>query len=163
MLHKCERPGCENKFSRRRVGHGRQRYCSKECAHFVRNKRYMHKIGEKHAAYQRAYKATLGGHQRYMFWSAKSRAKKKGLPFNLERNDIIIPETCPVLPWITLTLAPREETRLTTSPSLDRIKPELGYVKGNVRVISGRANMLKNNATVQELEAVLRDLKEHNE
>ena len=45
------------------------------------------------------------------------------------------------------------------SPSLDRIRLELGYVKGNVRVISGRANLLKNDATIEELEAVLGDMK----
>lgn len=45
------------------------------------------------------------------------------------------------------------------SPSLDRIDSSKGYVKGNVRVISARANMLKNNATVEELTLVLKDLK----
>lgn len=45
------------------------------------------------------------------------------------------------------------------APSVDRIRPELGYVKGNVRVISSRANLLKNNAEIWELEKVLEDLK----
>jgi hypothetical protein len=46
------------------------------------------------------------------------------------------------------------------SPSLDRIDPSKGYVKGNVRVISARANLLKNDATVGELTLVLEDLRE---
>jgi hypothetical protein len=37
------------------------------------------------------------------------------------------------------------------SPSLDRIKPELGYVPGNIQVISARANVMKNDATPEEL------------
>lgn len=41
------------------------------------------------------------------------------------------------------------------SPSLDRVIPELGYVPGNVIVISWRANNLKRDATIEELEAVI--------
>ena len=37
------------------------------------------------------------------------------------------------------------------SPSIDRLIPELGYIKGNVNVISLRANIIKNNATKDEL------------
>lgn len=44
------------------------------------------------------------------------------------------------------------------SPSLDRLDSSKGYVKGNVRVISKRANQLKNNATVEEMRMVLADL-----
>jgi len=45
------------------------------------------------------------------------------------------------------------------SPSLDRINPALGYVKGNVWVISFKANAIKQNATVQELELLVNNLK----
>jgi hypothetical protein len=41
-----------------------------------------------------------------------------------------------------------------SSPSLDRIDNSKGYVKGNVAVISFRANTLKNNATADELRAI---------
>jgi len=41
------------------------------------------------------------------------------------------------------------------SPSLDCFYPERGYVLGNVSVISYRANMLKSNATVEEVRAIL--------
>jgi hypothetical protein len=47
---------------------------------------------------------------------------------------------------------------IDNSPSLDRIVPEKGYVAGNIRVISQRANRIKSNATVEELRAVLKDL-----
>lgn len=40
------------------------------------------------------------------------------------------------------------------SPSIDRIIPALGYVKGNVIVVSQRANTIKNNATPEELRRV---------
>lgn len=41
------------------------------------------------------------------------------------------------------------------SPTLDRIVPEKGYVKGNVAVISHKANRIKNNGSLEELEAVV--------
>jgi len=47
------------------------------------------------------------------------------------------------------------------SPSLDRVVPNLGYVKGNVHVISWRANSLKKNATIEELEKIIQYMKEH--
>jgi len=46
-------------------------------------------------------------------------------------------------------------------PSVDRIDPTKGYIKGNVEVISWRANHLKNNATVEELEAIVNYMKLH--
>jgi hypothetical protein len=36
------------------------------------------------------------------------------------------------------------------SPTLDRILPELGYIKGNVAFLSYRANRIKDNGTMQE-------------
>jgi hypothetical protein len=93
-----------------------------------------------------------------MFWTAKGRATKKHFEFNIDAKDIIIPEFCPVL-GIRLETKRNKATRFTSSPSLDRIDSTKGYVKGNVRVISARANCLKNNATIEELERVLADLK----
>ena len=40
------------------------------------------------------------------------------------------------------------------SPSLDRIVPHLGYIEGNVAVISSRANNIKSYATWQEIKMV---------
>jgi hypothetical protein len=47
------------------------------------------------------------------------------------------------------------------APSLDKVDPTLGYVKGNVRVISMRANWLKQDATVEQLEQIARYMREH--
>jgi hypothetical protein len=41
--------------------------------------------------------------------------------------------------------------RSGSSPSLDRIIPERGYVPGNIRVISDRANRLKGGRNLNEL------------
>lgn len=75
----------------------------------------------------------------------KTRSTKKGIPFNLELEDIIIPEVCPVfkVPFIY--------GDHSWTYSVDRIKPELGYVKGNIVIISNKANMMKNTGTIEEV------------
>jgi hypothetical protein len=92
--------------------------------------------------------------------NAKRRAQKRGVPFTIELKDIpAIPEICPVL-GIPLIIG-RGPTGGPTpnSPSLDCFKPELGYVPGNVRVISFRANTIKQDSTLAEIEAVARYLR----
>lgn len=86
-------------------------------------------------------------YKKKMYQRAKSRATKKGVYFTITLEDIKIPNTCPIL-GIALDTS-SEDT--DTSPSLDRIIPELGYTPGNVQVISNRANRIKNNATPSEL------------
>jgi len=86
-----------------------------------------------------------------MYRRAKSRAKDKGLDFDLKKSDIIIPDSCPILgvPLVVHT----GSGAWPDSPSLDRILPEKGYTKGNVWVISQKANQMKGNATPEELKA----------
>lgn len=78
----------------------------------------------------------------------KSRAKKFGLDCNLTIEDIVIPVTCPVL-GIILGETP-EGKAADNSPSVDRLDNSRGYVKGNIHVISWRANRLKSDATLEE-------------
>lgn len=95
-----------------------------------------------------------------MLGSAKARAKKGGLPFNLELADIVIPTVCPLLgiPIVEGHLKGKQGPS-PGSPSLDRLRPERGYVKGNVWVISHRANVIKQNATPDELERIAAQLR----
>lgn len=94
----------------------------------------------------------LNNPEKSLVGAAKQRAKTLGLPFNISHEDIFIPEFCPVLPWIKLEMTTGKAS--ASSPSLDRMVPELGYVRGNVRVISNRANTLKRDGTSRELELV---------
>ena len=85
---------------------------------------------------------------------AKRRATRDGLPFTIELCDIVIPKVCPILG------RPLEKSfgRIgLNSPTLDRIIPALGYIKGNVWVISWRANSLKKNGTLEEFKALVRN------
>lgn len=89
----------------------------------------------------------------YLLRLAKQRAKRDGISFELMEEDIKIPVFCPVLGTPIVVGGTKEHHG--DSPSIDRLVPELGYIKSNIRVISFRANMLKNNATINELKLVL--------
>lgn len=95
----------------------------------------------------------------YLLKHAMYRAARLGIPFGLTREDLVMPAVCPVLglpfEWGTGQVGWRN----MRSPSLDRIKPQLGYVRGNVEIISNRANHLKSNGTISEIEAVLAYMK----
>lgn len=83
-----------------------------------------------------------------MWNRAKTRAKNHNLDFNIEVSDIIIPKICPILE-VPIEIGTKDDYEY--SPSLDRIDNSKGYVKGNVWVISKKANSMKNSASTEEL------------
>lgn len=89
-----------------------------------------------------------------MLSNARARAKRLEIPFSIDISDIVVPDVCPVL-GIPLEWGVGRGRMNDHSPSLDRVVPELGYVPGNVVVISWLANRLKNNATLEQLEALV--------
>jgi hypothetical protein len=86
-----------------------------------------------------------------LLYEIKYRAKATGLDFNLDLSDIPIPDICPVL---GIALHMGKGKHHSGSPTVDRIDPQQGYVKGNVWVISHRANQIKSDATLQELQRI---------
>ena len=91
--------------------------------------------------------------------SLKGRAKKGNIPFDLTVEDIKSVWTG-VCPAFNVPLSWEHDKTNESSSELDRIVPEKGYVKGNVRWISRRANRIKNDSTIEELEKVLNYLKD---
>lgn len=88
---------------------------------------------------------------KYLVKTAKSRAKKRNIEFDITELDFIVPEYCPIL-GIKLGFSDTgTKGGAINSYSLDRINPELGYVKGNIMVISHLANSMKSNATPEQL------------
>ena len=91
----------------------------------------------------------------YRMWAtAKHRAKIKQIPFNIRLADIVIPSRCPLLD-IPLQVAGK---RLNfNSPTLDRKIPSLGYVTGNIQVLSFKANMAKSVLSLSEMQLLVRN------
>jgi len=94
---------------------------------------------------------------KYRLWmNAKMRAKTMKLPFTITLEDIVVPSHCPLL---GIPIAFTHHRFCATNPSVDRIIPALGYTKGNIWVISWRANAIKHDATVEELEMLAHNLR----
>lgn len=89
---------------------------------------------------------------RYLWYIAKKRAKEYDIPFTITPDDIIIPKRCPVFGHKFII---GKNGGSDCSPSLDKIIPKLGYVKGNIIVISRRANRIKSDASLDELKKIV--------
>ena len=85
--------------------------------------------------------------------SARNRAKRKHLAFDLTLEDIVIPQKCPMLGLNILQQweSHRNHTKEDGYPTIDRIDSTKGYTKDNIQIISWRANNLKSNASLQEM------------
>lgn len=157
--HKYYCRGCEAISNRNR----RENRLSVGLCHMCRNRPIMEgkrtcsacletRSREKRKAYERDFRQT-------MLENARKRAKEYGLPFNLSKADIVVPYKCPVL-GLVLEIGVGQPK--DNSPSLDRIIPDLGYVKGNVAVISFKANRIKNNASLEDLKSLVKWMENYN-
>lgn len=96
----------------------------------------------------------------YILCGIKARAKRHNIPFDLAHEDIVVPSCCPVL-GIPLRIG--DGFAADNSPSVDRIIPAVGYVRGNIRIISHKANTIRSNATLEELKMLVKFLEEGGE
>lgn len=77
--------------------------------------------------------------------SAKRRAAAKNLAFDITIEDIpTIPSHCPITGIPIFRRQDGKQGPCENSPSLDRKNPDLGYVKGNIAIISHKGNRWKN-------------------
>ena len=143
---------------------GRRNHC-KECirSHDLsyrkenpeKNKEYYQR--NKHTLNEKAKEKHKKDPRLSMLYHAKQRAVKFDVPFDLTLEDINIPHWCP---YLETQLKTGESHIQDHSPTLDRIIPSLGYVVGNIEVISNEANRIKNSASIEQLEAVTLRLRE---
>lgn len=148
---------------------GKRRYwpCICECGkttHIITNK-----LLSGHTQSCGCFKTIVGGYNEthglskngqltpeYRLWlNAKRRAEKKKVPFTLRISDIKIPAFCPLL-GIPLKI---NSGFSPNTASVDEVIPGLGYTPNNFQIISWRANTIKNDATIQELEMLVANLK----
>jgi len=146
---------CQNCGSRLRSDN-RSGYCNAPNCHRiwerVRSQQRRTNNSERYRTYAREYKRS------HRVQTALSRAKRRalnsGVPFNLTIEDLPpIPDICPALgvPFV------RGEGRVVPeSLTLDRIDPAMGYVRGNVMWLSHRANAMKQDASLKQLQQFAR-------
>lgn len=135
----------------------------RETARRKARERYPAEAEAKHAKYvanaevyrkyaRDRYHATKHAKLANTIWhTARQRARKKKIPFEIVVTDITIPPVCPILKTpmeINLGRVGRN------SPTLDRIRPHDGYIRGNIIVVSMLANAIKCDATPEQILAV---------
>jgi len=91
-------------------------------------------------------------YKKRMLTRLKSRANRNKWEFNLTLNDLVWPEKCPVFGTLF-------DESLENAVSVDRIDSHKGYTKDNIWFISYRANRIKNDATLLELELLTQALR----
>lgn len=111
--------------------------------YYVRNR-------DKYRATAAAIRATPEGAAKQTRDTARRKAAAKDLPFDLRWQDLIeVPEKCPICS-VYMVRGPG----LSDSPSLDRLRPCLGYVLENVWYICYRCNAIKSDASPEEIRQV---------
>lgn len=153
----CAKCGIEKpveEFQRRTdTRNGRQSRC-KPCRKEYAAERYLanreHLLNLNHEWIDRVKREEP---ERMLVQSARQRAKRRGIPFTITMKDIVIPERCPVL---GIPLERGTRTHHAASPSIDEVVPGLGYIPGNVQVISHKANAMKRDANPEELQRFAR-------
>lgn len=101
-------------------------------------------------------KWTAANPKKAIFNSKRAQARLIGVPFSLVFENVIWPETCPVL-GIQIRYERtglRGKRPFDDSPSFDRLDLTKGYEPGNVIIVSNKANRLRSNATTEELRKV---------
>lgn len=135
----------------------RQQYYQKNKEKILQKQRqYTAKTRDKQREYKKQYETRHP--LAILLRNCRARAKKEGLPCNLTLQyleSLPIPTVCPVL-GISISSDIHEH-----KPSLDKIIPSLGYVQGNVQFISLRANRLKSDASIEEIEKIYNYIKSH--
>ena len=168
---RCNRDLPLNSYNKGNGMYGRRSIC-RDCEHLIQNTperiarrrelelarrtnpEYVKKRNTKDR--ERVHSNELS-YRKSMLRSAKARTLKFNLDFNIDLDDIVLPKVCPLLN-IPLSI---NSSNKDYSYSLDKIDPKKGYVKGNVWVISFRANKIKNDASLSELELLTSNLRKY--
>jgi hypothetical protein len=94
------------------------------------------------------------------FCTRKQSADRRGIPFTIKFEDIQQPKFCPVLGIELNYNWSGDHRRDEAKATIDKVIPGLGYIPGNVFVISWRANKLKSDMTLDELQRIMNYIKE---
>lgn len=86
----------------------------------------------------------------FIYKRARASAVSRGIEFSIEPKHLTLVDRCPIL-GVSLEYEGLGDRESIHKPSLDRIDNSKGYVPGNVQIVSARANVLKRDATLEEL------------
>lgn len=117
------------------------RHRTRQCLDCVRTRQDRHREG---------YKVTKWAQR--LVTSSRSVARKKGYAFDITVADLeaLWDSQGGQCAWFNVPLLPTVVPRHPQKPSLDRLDPEKGYVRGNVVLACNAANMGRNTTGTKE-------------
>lgn len=134
---------------------------SKDCGDYYKNRGGIHAVckgcyRKRNKVYQKDYRAGIPITIRCR--KLQQRAKDKGIPFDVTPDylESIWTGVCPVFGSDVELNVDKGSHKAV---EVDRIDPRKGYVKGNVAWLSARANRIKSDASLEELERIVEWLK----
>lgn len=126
----------------------------------ARDRESYHKNRDKEILSMKRYRKNLKetNYFKYFIMNKKKSMLKAGIPWNLDEGYLreLFTGVCPVFGCAIHVGGVKDDYKA----ELDRLVPSKGYVKGNVRWISSRANRLKSDASIDELKKILRYMEE---
>lgn len=142
---------------RRRIERKARRTAEQAAALSEQRRAARQRRNQRAEAQQVARKYVRDGNGYFYTWATalKARAKTLGVPCDIDASWLRanMPTHCPVL-GIELKRRLTRGDNAHTAPTVDRLDPALGYVRGNIHIISRRANNIKSDATVDEIKRV---------
>jgi len=168
----CDFPGCHE-----------QVYCMGMCARHYSRTRQLHRLHTDPAfrAYQLRY--VLAGQkshpdrtaakknrgQRVTRWptylaaQARAGAKRANCPIDIDASYIeeLWARQKGLCHWLGLPMEPSMQTRSPSRPSVDKLEPSKGYVRGNVVLTTQFANMGRNACPAEHFATFVKSLREH--
>ena len=95
----------------------------------------------------------------YLYTIARKRATKYNMEFTITENDIHVPEKCPITGVKLEVYVNTAKQSYLYAASLDRVDNSRGYIPGNIRVISRKANMMKRDLNIEMAEKLIKYMK----
>ena len=157
----CNTEKAIEEFLRDKSARGGYRNQCKLCL-MSRTKGTWDRRKEGYNSAMRRFRLTWKGVTQTSLTAAKGRSKKLEIPFDLDLQylrDLLHSQDYKC----NLTGKPMMPKGGWDSPSLDKIKPELGYVKGNVQWLSQRVNLMKSNLNLEEFLQICKECLERSE
>ena len=90
--------------------------------------------------------------------SLRESAMKRGIHFDLSVQDVMDIGRPKICRYLEVELDYMATKVSPNSPSVNRIDPSLGYVRGNIEIISNKANSMLLNATKEELKTFIKNV-----
>lgn len=122
-------------------------------------KNYREKNRKKICNQKRIYYSLKENRANHLIGSARSRARKTGVKFNLNTKWLLdkLEGKCEIT-GLSFSFRPPRKNYVSNpmSPSLERIKPKGGYTKGNVKVVVWAVNICKWEWTVKDFKKIIK-------